>query len=93
MRWLATVFILLSLVSVSTEAKTKRSSWQVTLFKKSNPCPVTAKTYGSCPGYVVDHIMPLCAGGADRPYNMQWQTVKDGKIKDRFEVKLCKNNK
>jgi len=28
-------------------------------------------------GYVVDHIVPLECGGADIPFNMQWQTVAD----------------
>jgi len=36
-------------------------------------------------GYVVDHIVPLECGGADVPSNMQWQTVEEGKIKDRTE--------
>ena len=29
------------------------------------------------PGYVVDHIIPLKRGGADAPWNMQWQTITD----------------
>ena len=40
-------------------------------------------------GYVVDHIVPLCAGGADAPSNMQWQTVEEGKAKDRQEQATC----
>jgi len=40
-------------------------------------------------GYVVDHIVPLCAGGADAPSNMQWQTVEEAKVKDRQERALC----
>lgn len=39
------------------------------------------------PGYVVDHIMPLCRGGADLPSNMQWQTVAEAKAKDRVECR------
>jgi hypothetical protein len=31
------------------------------------------------PGYVVDHIIPLKRGGADAPWNMQWQTIAAGK--------------
>ena len=41
------------------------------------------------PGYVVDHVVPLCAGGADAPSNMQWQTVEEGKVKDRQERASC----
>jgi hypothetical protein len=29
----------------------------------------------------VDHIIPLKRGGADAPWNMQWQTIADGKAK------------
>jgi hypothetical protein len=35
-----------------------------------------------CPG---DHIIPLKRGGADEPWNMQWQTIADGKAKDATE--------
>ena len=41
------------------------------------------------PGYVVDHVVPLCAGGADAPSNMQWQTVEDAQVKDRQERATC----
>ena len=41
------------------------------------------------PGYVVDHIVPLACGGADGPANMQWQTVAEGKAKDRVERRGC----
>ena len=37
------------------------------------------------PGYVVDHIIPLKRGGADEPWNMQWQTIAAGKAKDATE--------
>jgi hypothetical protein len=41
-------------------------------------------------GYVIDHINPLACGGADDPSNMQWQTIADGKTKDKGERKGCK---
>ena len=59
-------------------------------FHRSTPCPATGKSRGACPGYVVDHIVPLCAGGADSPDNMQWQTVHEAKLKDRDELALCR---
>jgi hypothetical protein len=44
---------------------------------------------GGRPGYVVDHIKPLACGGADAPSNMQWQTVAEGKAKDKIERVGC----
>ena len=42
------------------------------------------------PGYVVDHVVPLACGGADAASNMQWQTVAEGKAKDKVERKGCR---
>jgi hypothetical protein len=68
-----------------------RSKAQVKHFKKLHPCPATGRARGPCPGYVVDHIKPLCAGGPDRPRNMQWQTAAEAKIKDRAERAQCRS--
>jgi hypothetical protein len=57
---------------------------------QSHPCPSNGHIRGKCPGYVIDHITPLCAGGADRWSNMQWQTVTEAKVKDRQERELCR---
>lgn len=67
-----------------------RSSGVRAAFVKANPCPATGNPRGACPGYVVDHIIPLCAGGADHPSNMQWQTAAEAKIKDREERAQCR---
>lgn len=68
-------------------AKTARSHAATREFQLEHPCPSTGKTTGSCPGYVKDHIVPLCKGGPDTPENMQWQTIAEGKAKDRWECK------
>jgi hypothetical protein len=41
-------------------------------------------------GYVIDHVKPLACGGADAPSNMQWQTVAEGKAKDKTERVGCR---
>lgn len=63
----------------------KRDPSMRALFMSNHPCPSTGKTKGACHGYVVDHIVPIKRGGGDNPYNMQWQTVQDGKDKDQWE--------
>ncbi len=54
-------------------------------FKKSNPCPATGRPRGACPGYEIDHIVPLKHGGADATDNMQWLTVPEHKAKTKRE--------
>src|SRR6516225_2415325 len=53
------------------------------------PCPSTGLTSGPCPGYVEDHIVPLACGGPDAPSNMQWQTIREARAKDKWEAKGC----
>ncbi|EXI92090.1 MAG: hypothetical protein AW12_00833 [Candidatus Accumulibacter sp. BA-94] len=83
------VFGLLFVASRTEFAATERSAVQRAAFLRANPCPVTGQPRGKCPGWVVDHIVPLCAGGADHPQNMQWQTVTDSRAKDRDERRQC----
>ncbi len=73
----------------NAQATTKRSSHARTEFRHLHPCPSTGKSTGACPGFVIDHIDPLCHGGADDPRNMQWQTLPDSKKKDRLERQMC----
>jgi hypothetical protein len=67
----------------------ERSSAMRSAFQHRSPCPSTGYATGACPGYVIDHVVPLCANGADLPSNMQWQTVADAKRKDGVERKSC----
>lgn len=81
--------VLLALIVPPTEARTVRSAAAKSAFKRQHPCPATGRAKGPCPGYVIDHVTPLACGGADDPANMQWQTVAEGKAKDKWERKRC----
>ena len=74
----------------SALAATERSAAERAAFMRENPCPATGKPRGKCPGWVVDHIVPLCADGPDNPDNMQWQTIAAAKTKDRDERRQCR---
>ena len=69
-----------------------RSSAVRTAFLRSHPCPVTGASTGVCPGWQVDHVIPLACGGCDAVSNMQWlpvwlkTTAAIGK--DRFERRI-----
>ena len=70
-------------------AREHRSSLVKHEFQLIHPCPSTGLTSGACPGWVKDHIVPLVCGGPDAPANMQWQTIRDAKAKDKWETKGC----
>lgn len=72
------------------DAKPHRSHTAKANFQRVKPCPATGAPRGACPGFVIDHVVPLCAGGADAPANMQWQTIADAKVKDRAERRQCR---
>jgi hypothetical protein len=71
--------------SHSVDGHIHRSASAKDHFKEEHPCPSTGATSGSCPGYVIDHVIPLKRGGPDAPINMQWQTIDDAKAKDKWE--------
>lgn len=37
-------------------------------------------------GFHVDHMVPLCCGGADAPHNMQWMRTSEKRLKDQWEL-------
>lgn len=83
------LLVALSAPGLHAFAEAQRSAAAVAAFRREHPCPATGKTTGACHGYVVDHLMPLCWGGADEPDNMSWQTKADSLKKDEFEREAC----
>lgn len=80
---------LASLINSVAEARTDRSAHEIKMFRATIPCPATGVTAKSCAGYIIDHVIPLCAGGPDRRTNMQWQTKADALKKDVLERRQC----
>ncbi len=89
----ALIATLLLLGMQAAEARIQRSSAAVAAFKRANPCPMNQATRGACPGYEVDHVEPLCAGGPDTPANMQWLTHHEHRQKTRHDVVRCRRAK
>jgi hypothetical protein len=87
MKYLLSTLLLFFVATFNAQA---RDPTQVRAFRKLNPCPATQLTKGACPGYVVDHIIPLCIGGPDEPRNLQWQSKSVSLSKDKLEWEVCR---
>jgi hypothetical protein len=82
--------VLITLGSLHPLSAAEYRSREVTRkFQREHPCPSTGKTSGACPGYRKDHVVPLACGGPDAVWNLQWQTIRDARAKDRWERKAC----
>lgn len=77
-------------LAFSAGAQVQRSAGEVLAFKRHNPCPSTGLRRGACPGHAVDHVRPLCAGGEDKPRNMQWISNEDHRFKTLIDVRECR---
>lgn len=73
-----------------------RSQRVLSAFQKQYACPATGKTSGSCPGWAIDHVIPLACGGCDAIINLQWlpNDLKSKAVtgKDRFERTIYETN-
>lgn len=41
-------------------------------FAKLHACPSTGEKNRICPGWAIDHVIPLACGGVDQIHNLQW---------------------
>ena len=79
------------------DGKTLRSTRVINAFKKQWACPSTGLHKGACPGWAIDHVIPLACGGRDAVFNMAW-IPDEGKscaadyCKDRYERKVYGGN-
>ena len=67
-----------------------RSTKVINAFKKMWACPSTGLHKGACPGWAVDHTVPLACGGRDAVFNMAWipddcKSCAADYCKDRYE--------
>ena len=58
----------------------KRDASLLRDFAKVFPCPSTLQPVPSCPGWQIDHVLPLASGGCAMQGNLQWLPV---------EIKTC----
>lgn len=79
--------------AVGAEPGPARSALERITFKRTTPCPENGKSRGACPGWEIDHINPLCAGGADHRSNMQWIRREDHRLKTLVDVRECRRRK
>jgi hypothetical protein len=83
------VAVIVALISAPLSAREYRSRGVTREFQREHPCPSTGRTRGACPGYRKDQIKPLACGGPDAVSNLQWQTIRDARAKDRWERQVC----
>lgn len=74
----------------TASGKIARSKAVLRAYQKIHPCPSTGATTGKCPGWALDHVIPLACGGCDSIENLQWlklsiKSCAGPYCKDRWE--------
>lgn len=80
-------------IARNADGTIKRRADVLAAFKRAHPCPSTGATSGACPGWAMDHVIPLACGGRDEVSNLQWlpKSIKSAAgtyPKDRWELKI-----
>lgn len=76
-------------VSAPADADDSRATSVMQAFRQGHPCPATGSLRGKCPGYVVDHVEPLCAGSSETADGLQWQTLSQVTAKNGWDQQYC----
>jgi hypothetical protein len=76
------------------DGRISRSSSVLAAYQRIHACPSTGLKTGACPGWELDHPLPLACGGIDAVSNLQWlpNVIKSAPgtlVKDRWERKVC----
>lgn len=74
----------------ASDGRIARSKAVLREFKALHPCPSTGSSTGTCPGWAIDHVVPLDCGGCDAVVNLQWlpneiKSASGPSPKDRWE--------
>lgn len=74
----------------TADGRIKRDRHVLRQFALVFPCPSTLEPRPSCPGWAIDHVIPLAVGGCDAPINLQWlpdaiKSCAGDTCKDRWE--------
>lgn len=64
----------------NADGSIKRRADVLTAYRKIHPCPVTGLSVAACPGWQINHVIPLAKGGCDAVSNLMWLPV---------EIKTC----
>lgn len=78
------------LFGAAADARIARDRAEVRAFRAEHPCPSTGLRRSRCDGWQVDHIIALCAGGADKRWNLQWISIEDHRFKTYVDVRECR---
>lgn len=76
---------------------TARSTKVLNAFKKQWACPSTGKHSGPCPGWAINHTIPLACGGRDIVSNLDWmpdeaKSCASDWCRDRYERRIYGGN-
>ena len=86
----ATLFIAACALSTAWAGEYPRSKKVLRAFVNQKACPSTGQHRLPCPGYHIDHVIALCAGGADALENLQWLTREAHKEKTKGDLRVCR---
>jgi len=59
----------------AADGRIKRSQTVLRNFALVFPCPRTLMPTTACPGWAIDHVIPLASGGCDSQINLHWLPV------------------
>jgi len=82
--------LLAALAALPVQARIARSEAARLAFVQLQACPGTGLHQLPCPGYQIDHKIPLKCHGPDTPANLQWLTTEAHKGKTRREARHCR---